>query len=58
MVHHDIPTFAHIFYEYIVKHLYNVYIYKMNSLGLLMGVLIRSILILALMLIRNWRLDR
>lgn len=53
MVHHDIPTFAHIFYEYIVKHLYNVYIYKMNSLGLLMGVLIRSILILALMLIRN-----
>lgn len=58
MVHQDIPTFAHIFYEYIVKHLYNVYIYKMNSLGLLMGVLIRSILILALMLIRNWRLDR
>lgn len=53
MVHQDIPTFAHIFYEYIVKHLYNVYIYKMNSLGLLMGVLIRSILILALMLIRN-----
>lgn len=58
MVHQDIPTFAHIFYEYIVKHLYNVYIYKMNSLGLLMGVSIRSILILALMLIRNWRLDR
>lgn len=58
MVHQDIPTFAHIFYEYIVKHLYNVYIYKMNSLALLMGVSIRSILILALMLIRNWRLDR
>lgn len=53
MVHQDIPTFAHIFYEYIVKHLYNVYIYKMNSLALLMGVSIRSILILALMLIRN-----
>lgn len=37
MVHEDIPTFAHIYYEYIVKHLYNVYIYKMNSLGLLTG---------------------
>lgn len=37
MVHEDIPTFADIFYEYIVKHLYNVYIYKMNSLGLLTG---------------------